>query len=960
MAPPAGTNLEGSLSHTSPRDLRLRLLALYLMFVIPVIIATLAFDRVAIPRLELEIKASELALARAIALETNTILDNSLQAVRALSEYPEVIAGDPAGMEAIFTVVQSARPDINLTYRLDAEGTMLYHFPSGPGTTVGQDFSARDYFQRAQATRSPLLSIGRISPTTQQAVATAVMPMYDGAGQFQGVVATNIKLQTFSHALARIAAEYSSQQGFSVAILDSDGQVIAHPDPLQLLQPYAELLPEITTAVLSGQVGNAIQLDADGIQRLYSFVPIPSVEWAVIINRPTASAFLIVRLIRSGILLSVSVFLIFGLIFWFSLSHQVIEPLEILARFSQRVGQGSTGMTLVDAFNPAETSLKQLGNDSSQPFQKTTGPGAHRQELADLVRRPDQIGHLSRSLERMETDIHARLAELATLLQTSAAVVSTLDQEVVLNRILEQVEKLLQVQTCAIVALDEGQGLFRARVSRGLSARYAQALAIDPQEPASVSLRAIRSGEAVQISDTEEDPSFRPFRPRARAEGYRSILAVPLLTQHTAPAALLVYRREPHIFTSQEINLLTNFANHATMAIENAALYARSDMRLQAQTRRLEALIQSLQEGLILEDLQGLVQYANRQMGSLLQLTQEDIIGAPSERLLERLFAKVVERQEGERQRTRSAVLEILHGDLQSSAPRTIELTVQPSGQLTRTLRLSVFTVTDSSGQLLGRGLLLRDVTQNRELDRMKSSLIATVSHELRTPLALIKGYASTLLADDVQWDTHAQHEFLEIISNETDQLSDLVQDLLDMSRIEAGNLTVSRSECHLHELVARASNRAYPGPGDRLQLDIQENLPAFSADPKRIEAVLRNLIENAAKYAPDHTPIRIEARIEGDKLVVRIRDQGPGIPIEKSQRVFETFYRIQDDLARTTPGAGLGLAICQGFIRAHGGDIWLEPQATGTCVAFSIPITLGTIRVSGSGEGLSFPGATD
>jgi two-component system sensor histidine kinase KdpD len=109
--------------------------------------------------------------------------------------------------------------------------------------------------------------------------------------------------------------------------------------------------------------------------------------------------------------------------------------------------------------------------------------------------------------------------------------------------------------------------------------------------------------------------------------------------------------------------------------------------------------------------------------------------------------------------------------------------------------------------------------------------------------------------------------------------------------------------------------------------------------DPQRIEAVIRNLIENAAKYAGDESPITVSAVLQGGNLILRVRDEGPGIPPEYSQRIFESFYRMEDELRSTAPGAGLGLAICQGFVSAHGGEIWLEPQTKGTCIAFSLPL---------------------
>lgn len=886
------------------RDLGLQLLAFYLLFVGPVVLATLVFDRLSAQRLQADVKAADLSLSRAIAQESNTAMDSALQAVRQLGTYPEVITADPAGMEPLFHTLLSARPDINLIYRLDARGIMVYHYPTGPGSTLGWDFSGREYFHRALTTHNPLLSTGRISPTTQQPVATAVMPLWSEDGRFLGVVATNIKLQSLSHTLASIASEHRPEEGFQVAIIDSAGQVIANPNPPALLAVSSRKPAEVSQAVLNGQSGNLIIPDSSGKEMLFSYVPIPSAGWGVIVDRPTAAAFATVEATHRGVLFIIAVFLVVGLFFWVALSRQVLQPLATLTTYSRTIGLDQ------------KISVEQ------------------RNSLDRLSGRPDQIGDLIRSLKRMEEAIEARLQELSTLLEISASVVSTLDTQTVLNRILEQVERLLGVQMCAIVALDESQGVFRARASRGLSQRYTEHLTITPNEPLSVTLRAIRTGEAIQVRDTETDASFSAFRPRARSEGYRSLIAVPLSAQHTPPSALLVYRPNPHSYSQREINLLTNFANHAAMAIENATLYARSDMRLNEQTRRLEALIQSLQDGLILEDLQGRVLYANRRIGELVDLPLEEIIGAPVANLINRLVARSVERKAGER----SSLGQKIEGAIEGRGPRSLELALQSNHHICY-LRLMVFNVTATDGMPIGSGQILRDITQIHEVDRMKSSLISTVSHELRTPLAAIKGYATTLLAKDVQWDATTQQEFLAIISEETDHLSSLVNDLLDMSRIDAGNLTVSKVACNLPDLVARAAQRSHPHPGDRLKLHLPPDLPLFYADPQRIEAVLRNLIENAAKYAGEASPIWITAVVEENNLVMRVNDEGPGIPPEESERIFDSFYQLGNGLNRKSGGAGLGLAICRGFVIAHGGKIWVEPRQKGACIAFSLPL---------------------
>lgn len=884
--------------HKLPRDLGVQLLLLYLLLVVPIVTGALIFDYFASQRLHAEIMSADLAMARAIAQETNTTIQKALLSVEQLAKYSEVIDADADRMLGLFEKVQSVRPDVNLIYRLGADGIMLFHYPVGPGSTVGDDFSFREYFQTATQARAPFVSLGRISPTTQEPVATAVMPIWRG-NQFIGLVATNIKLQSLSDTLSSIAADHRPEEQFQVTIVDASGAVIADPNPAFLLTDLSEELPQVVAAVLAGQSGNQNLKDLEGTETLYSYVPVTDAGWGVMVSRPAAIAFATPNALHNGVLLTIAVFLAIGVFFWVALSWRIIRPLEYLAVYSQAIGSGR---------NPS-------------PEQ--------RQRLHLLSGRRDQFGHLVRNFLHMEKSIKARIDELSTLLDTGAAVVSTLDSRTVLDRILEQVERLMDIKMSAIVALDERGDKFRAQASRGLSKGYHQKLVIDPNEASSVTMRAIRSGKPVQISDTENSKEFASIQARAREEGYRAVVAIPLKIQHAALSALLVYDPQPHVFTEQEINLLASFANQAAMAIENATLFARSDARLEQQTRRLEALIQSLEDGLILEDWQGKILYANLRVAELTGFEMEEIQDLSLDSLLVRILAQAVD---GEK------TLEAIHTSLNGGPQHPVDITLNtPAGK--RFLKLNFFTVVDSRGTSIGRGQILQDVTRWRELDRMKSSLIATVSHELRTPLASIKGYATTLLAEDVHWDPQSQDEFLNIISVEVDRLSDLVTNLLDMSRIEAGNLTISRKECDLRALAENAGNQARPPTNGRLQIDMPAQLPTVNADPARIGAVLRNLIENATKYADPDSQISVTADHLADRVIIRVKDEGPGIPEEHRDHIFDSFYRGENDLTRQVPGAGLGLAICQGFIRAHGGDIWLEPTPVGTCIAFSLPL---------------------
>ena len=883
-------------------DLGLRFLVLYLLFLGPVLLVALFASQQTSRQIEKDAKSTDLTLAQAIAQETEITLGNALEAVYQLGTYSEVLDYDIPKLDALFKNVLSSRPDTNLIYRLDQTGEMIFHYPTGPGSTLGVDFSFRPYFIRAKKTTEPLISAGRESPTTKQAVATAVMPLWSEVGEFMGVVATNIKLEALSQSLIKIAGEQQPNSEFQTTIIDSNQNIVAHADPEKLLQPissYHSTDLENTLKSLEGS-GNLIAEDSSGEKILYSYAEIPCAGWSVLVHRPTRIAFSTSVKLNRGLTGILIIYIFIGIIFWLALSSQVLRPLERLAVFSHAVASKYKG----DKDTPAS--------------------------LDELANRPDQIGHLTHSLTRMEATIQARLNELSTLLETSASVVSTLDPSLVLDRILQQVERLLKADKSAIVALDENRGLFRAQATHGLSKQYSDQLIIIPDEPQSITLQAIRRSEPLQISDTEIDPAFIAYRDRARSEGYRSLLVIPFKTQHTSPSALLIYRADPHYFTEREINLLTSFANHAAMAINNAALFSRSDTQLHEQTGRLEALIQSLESGLILQNLDGEILYANRRIGDYCEMPEYEIIGSRTRDILQKLCKKT--------HSPSSCFNDILLAiDNKDITPPEFTLVHQ---DLDVYLRCHTFAVTDEANKPIGYGLLMHDVTADRKLDKMKSNLMSTVSHELRTPLAAIKGYTSTLLADDVNWDKKSQKEFLTTISKETDRLTMLVKDLLDLNRIEAGSLHVKYQLCDLESMINQAAKSAHPAPGEKLKVHFIDEIPQFYADRRQIEVVLRNLVENASKYSSNAGPILITAAIEGKCLIVSVNDHGPGIPPEHQSLIFDSFYRIDNSLSRTTSGSGLGLAISKGFIEAHDGKIWVEDSDNGANVSFSIPIS--------------------
>ncbi len=232
-----------------------------------------------------------------------------------------------------------------------------------------------------------------------------------------------------------------------------------------------------------------------------------------------------------------------------------------------------------------------------------------------------------------------------------------------------------------------------------------------------------------------------------------------------------------------------------------------------------------------------------------------------------------------------------------------------------------------------------QDARVRAETERLRSSLLASVSHDLRTPLAAITGAATTILESGAPLDRRVQQELLESVRDEAERLNRLVQDLLEMTRLESGTLTLRRDWHPLEEVVGAALGRLGRQLGPRpVAVSLPPDLPLAPIDDVLIEQVLVNLLENAIKYTPPESTLRIIATATDAHLTVEVADHGPGLPRGEEERVFEKFHQATADGRR---GAGLGLAICRGIVQAHGGHIWAQnlPEG-GVAFLFTLPLT--------------------
>jgi two-component system phosphate regulon sensor histidine kinase PhoR len=258
-----------------------------------------------------------------------------------------------------------------------------------------------------------------------------------------------------------------------------------------------------------------------------------------------------------------------------------------------------------------------------------------------------------------------------------------------------------------------------------------------------------------------------------------------------------------------------------------------------------------------------------------------------------------------------------------------------------RWVQVNAAAVLDREGQRHGSILVFHDLTRIKQLENTRQEFVANVSHELRTPLSLIKGFVETLL-EGAKDDPEMTRRFLLTIEKHTDRLTYLIEDLLTISRLESGQIVMNLHSVELHTEVARVLDDLQSRAAEK-RVAVENLVPAglcARADADRLQQVLFNLVENAIKYGRNDGHVRIGGQaLPESKVEVWVADDGPGIPHEARDRVFERFYRVDRARSRETGGTGLGLAIVKHIVQAHGGEVWVKSElGAGTTFFFTLP----------------------
>ena len=366
------------------------------------------------------------------------------------------------------------------------------------------------------------------------------------------------------------------------------------------------------------------------------------------------------------------------------------------------------------------------------------------------------------------------------------------------------------------------------------------------------------------------------------------------------------------------------------LVMENRRLYAetqrelserkRAEDALAAERERLEATIASMTDGLVMLDRDCVVATINPALENMLGLRAEELIGMPT-------AGWCVDPQ-------LSPLVALCHAgsgeEIMLNSPSQRVLKVYTSG------------VSDSTGSYLGEVRVVHDVTREKELERLKDDFISNVSHELRSPLHSIRGFIRLMLDGKVP-DLQTHREFLTLVEDQSKHLNKLVDDLLDVFRMESGQMELEKQPASMREVIDKAVKRLRnlaDGKGITIEIKTADVLPDVEGDAERLEHVVANLVDNAIKFSHQGGRIIIEANGRDGKLLTKVTDNGIGIPAEAIPRLFERFYQVDSSMTRGAGGSGLGLYISRQIVEAHGGEIWVESEpGRGSTFNFTIPL---------------------
>ncbi|TAK01728.1 PAS domain S-box protein [bacterium] len=525
----------------------------------------------------------------------------------------------------------------------------------------------------------------------------------------------------------------------------------------------------------------------------------------------------------------------------------------------------------------------------------------------------------------------ARTKDLSALLRIAETATQSLDTEKILNDTLNESLAFLGFDVGFIRILDPETRNLVVRVARGLRSRefLSSIIPIDSHQ-LSPSKIVYDTKDVYVASDIRKDPLYK--NRTMEREGVISTAAAPVLSKKRVIGVIVVGSRRFHKFAKREINLLKAFGSQLGAALENAHLYGE----VHRGKAYIENLVENAGDAIVSTNMEDWILTWNRGAEVIFGYGKEEAIGQnlaillPPGRLRE---------------------LEEIRNKVQlTGVIRNLEARRKRKDGVIIDVALAVSLINDTKGHVTGFLHLAKDITEKKryehrlkELDKMKSDFVSNVSHELRTPLTAVKGSVDNMLDGLTGTLNDKQVRYLTRIKSNADRLTRLINDILDLSRIEAGKIDLKPAVLPLVTLAKEVAEGLRPVAVDKL-ISLEVASPDASvtawADRDKVIQVLMNLVGNAVKFTPTHGKVSVAVERNGDEWVqTSVADTGPGIPLEEANKIFDKFYQIAQIGKQKARGTGLGLAISKALVEMHGGRIWVESEVgRGSTFFFTLP----------------------
>lgn len=766
-----------------------------------------------------------------------------------LATDPAMIGAPPDQIQNMLSTKLRSVPYFRQLYFLDETGNPISGYPESNFEKLMPSLEERTGIDLAL--KKVLVQTYTVPPVNGETAAqiSFIAAVQDSAGDVQGVLIgrSDLGVNPFTQPVIQALTSINALEGQGL-IVDENGKILFHTNANLVMTQY------------DGPVYDSAQFfdstSTDGTREMVYYQPVVGRSWAIILTVPA-------RMIQKQ-------------------SYDIAVPLTALILLLSLLAL----MILRIGLRPVTASMRTLADEAVR-----IADGQLDHPLP--VQGADEVGQLRQAFEQMRVSLKDRLEEINLLLMVSQGVASSLELETSVQQILKAAlnngasvaRMVLPPEPSSELQTDLPDRLGAGPASDMYSGLDDQLLELARQH-SRVLLTNLRRGRGLNLPPGTPAPA--------------SLIAVEMRHENRFLGTLWVGYDQQRNFTDEDCRFMSMLAGEGALAVANARLYTTAEVGRQ----RVEAILNSTPEPVLVTDRLGRLLLYNPAAMNLSGLAEKMVIGQPIEKVisqpdLNQLFTQTVE----------------------SHASREISLS---NGQVYYAVVSGVM-VEDSE---VGKVCILRDITHFKELDSLKSDFVATVSHDLRSPLTLVRGY--TTMLQMVGELNEQQKTYVQKIMTGVENMTRLVNNLLDLGRIEAG-VGLQVENVQINELLERVfSGQQVQASQKHIQISLEPvpaDHPMVEADPALLQQALTNLVENAIKYTPQDGKIQLRAIINPQTVEFSVRDTGIGIAPIDQPRLFEKFYRAAQREAYAQRGTGLGLAIVKSIAERHGGKVWLDSQ---------------------------------